>query len=297
MLNEVGEGAGDVLHFGFWGPARNATLLTFLMQFGPILIPMAVALWPRGLRSFAQLWPAITGATLAIAIMHLVTLTVDQSWVGFRAGNLFLVTAPALVAYGFVRLRTAGFERLAWSLAAIVVATGLPTTVIDAYNTQDVTNRHLWRDAERARGANVPFDPATEYRWTLIITPEEWEALAWIRSNTPADAVVQAEPVVRGRETWSLIPTFAERRMATGTALPLLARPIYDERNQIVKGIYAGSDPRLAWQQARALGIEYLYVDDTERTVYPQVSKFDSAPALFAPVFRNREAAVYALRP
>ena len=85
--------------------------------------------------------------------------------------------------------------------------------------------------------------------------------------------------------------------MATGTALPLLARPVYDERNQIVKGIYAGSDPRLAWQQAQALGIEYLYVDDTERTVYPQVSKFDSAPELFAPVFRNREAAVYSLRP
>ena len=243
MLNEVGEGAGDVLHFGFWGPARNATLLTFLMQFGPILIPMAVALWPRGPRSFASMWPAITGATLAIAIMHLVTLTVDQSWVGFRAGNLFLVTAPALVAYGFVRLRTAGFERLAWSLAAIVVATGLPTTVIDAYNTQDVTNRHLWRDAERARGANVPFDPATEYRWTLTITPEEWEALSWIRSNTAPDAIVQAEPVVRGRETWSLIPTFAERRMATGTALPLLARPIYDERNQRVKAIYASADP------------------------------------------------------
>jgi uncharacterized membrane protein len=85
--------------------------------------------------------------------------------------------------------------------------------------------------------------------------------------------------------------------MASGNALPLLARPAYAERNQLVKAIYAGANPRLAWQQARALGIDYLYVDDTERTAYPQVSKFDEAPDLFAPVFRNADAVVYALRP
>lgn len=296
-VNEVGEGAGDVLHLGFWGPARNATVLTFLIQFGPLLIPMAIALWPAGQRSFASMWPAIAGTTLAIVLMHFVTLTVDQFWVGFRAGNLFLVTAPALVAYGLVRLWTAGFIRLAWGVVAVVTIVGLPTTVIDAYNTQDVTNRHFWRDAERARGTTVPYDPATEYRWTLAVTPEEWQALAWIRSNTAPTAVVQAEPVVRGRETWSLIPTFAERRMASGNALALLARPLYEERNQKIKEIYASSDPQTAWQQARALGIEYLYVDAAERTAYPQVSRFDSAPELFAPVFRNAEATVYALRP
>ena len=296
-VNEVGEGAGDVLHFGFWGPARNATILTFLMQFGPLLIPMAIALWPAGQRSFAAMWPAIAGTTLAILLMHFVTLTVDQFWVGFRAGNLFLVTAPALVAYGFVRLGTAGLVRLAWGVAAVVVFAGLPTTLIDAYNTQDITNRHFWRDAERARGATVPYDPATEYRWTLAITPAEWEALAWIRTNTAPTAVVQAEPVVRGRETWSLIPTFAERRMASGNAIALLARPVYEERNRKIKEIYASSDPRTAWQEATALGIEYLYVDATERNVYPQVSRFDNAPELFAPVFRNAEATVYALRP
>jgi len=272
-------------------------VLTFLMQFGPILIPMALALWPSRTVSFTTLWPAITGVTLAMAVMHLVTLTVDQFWVGFRGGNVFLVMAPALVAAGFVRLWTASRRRLAWAIALVVVITGLPTTIIDAYNTQDVTNRHLWRDAERARGANVPYDPATEYRWTLVITREEWEALTWIRANTPLTAIVQAEPVVRGRETWSLIPTFAERRMASGNAIPLLERPAYEERNGQVRDVYASSDVRRAWREAKALGIEYLYVDDTERTRYPQVSKFDTAPDLFTPVFRNAEAVVYALRP
>jgi hypothetical protein len=296
-LNEVGEGTRDVVHFGFSGLARNAPLLTFLVQFGPLLVPMAFAFWRARWQDLATLWAGIAGMTLAVLLMHLVSLTVDAAWVGFRGGNLFFVMAPAVVASGFVRLTVTGRPRAAWALAALVVLVGLPTTVIDAYNTQDVTNRHLWRDAERARGANVPFDPAVEYRWTQVISPNEWDALVWIRSNTPAGAVVQAEPVVRGRDTWSLIPTFAERRMASGNALPLLARPAYAERNQLVKGIYAGANPRLAWQQARALGIDYLYVDDTERTAYPQVSKFDGAPDLFAPVFRNAEAVVYALRP
>ena len=239
----------------------------------------------------------MAGIALAVAIMHLLTLTVDQFWVGFRGGNLFFVMAPALVALGLVRLWTAGRPHLAWAVAGVVVLTGLPTTVIDAYNTQDVTNRHLWRDAERARGAVVPFDPTAEYRWTLLITREEWEALMWIRANTAENAVVQAEPIVRGRETWSLIPTFAERRMASGNPLALLARAIYSERNARVKAIYASLEPQAAWKEARDLGIDYLYVDDTERTVYPQVTRFDTRPELFVPVFRNSEAVVYALRP
>ena len=63
------------------------------------------------------------------------------------------------------------------------------------------------------------------------------------------------EPNVRGRETWTLIPTFAERRMATGTALALLPVPDYDERNEIVKEIYASDDAARAWHGARSLGI------------------------------------------
>ena len=48
---------------------------------------------------------------------------------------------------------------------------------------------------------------------------------------------------------------------------------------------------------ARRLGIDYLYVDKTERSAYPAVAKFDRYPVYFTPVFKNAEAAVYALRP
>ncbi len=142
-----------------------------------------------------------------------------------------------------------------------------------------------------------PFEPDAEFHWTLVLTRAECDALEWIRTSTPPQAIVQFEPTVRGRETWSLIPSFAERRMATGNALALLPTPAYAERNDRVRRIYASADARAAWQDARSLGIDYLYVDATERSAYPAVSKFDSSPEYFSPAFRNSEAVVYAVRP
>jgi hypothetical protein len=284
-FNAVGEGAGGVLHFGFWGPARNATLLNLALQLGPILLAMAVGLWPGRHEPVGRVWPAIAGAAVGLLVMHLVTLTVDQAWVGFRGGNLFLVSAPPLVAIGLARLWTSHARRLTIGLVAMIVIVGVPTTIIDAYNAQDVSNRDI------CCGDHVDF------HWTVVVTAAEQEALDWIRTHTPVNAVVQAEPTIRGRETWSLIPTFAERRMATGVAIPLLPVPAYAERNAIVKTIYESDDARAAWTAAEGLGISFLYVDRTERAAYPNVRKFDEHPEYFEPVFRNDEVRVYGLRP
>jgi hypothetical protein len=283
-FSELGQGAGvALLHFGFWGPARNATALNVALQFGPILVPMAIGLWPTAAVPFRVVWPALAGVILALLLMHLVTLTSDQAWVGFRGGHIFFVLAPAIVGRGLVALWQAGRKPMAIALVCFVLAAGAPTTIIDAYNIQDVGNRG--------------FAPRNEFHWTVLVTPDEQEALEWIRTRTPKNAVVQIEPTIRGRETWSLIPTFAQRRMATGMALALLPLPGYEERNETVKQIYASEDARLAWHEARSLGIDYLYVDATERAAYPAVAKFDHYPAYFTPVFRNAEAAVYALQP
>jgi hypothetical protein len=282
-FNQVGDGAGAALVFGLWGSARNATVLNLLLQLGPILIAIAIGLWPNGAEAFTPVWPAIAGVTLGLLLMHFVALTVNPAWVGFRGGQIFLVLAPAIVARGLTRLWAVERRPLALVVVAVVVIAGFPTSIIDVYNTQDVTNRGL--------------SPGAEFHWTVVITPLEHEALDWIRTNTPPHAVVQAEPIIRGRETWSLIPTFGERRMATGSPLALLPVPEYAERNERVKAIYASHDPRFAWQETKNLGIDYLYVDATERSAYPGVSKFDANPDLFALVFKNAEAAVYALRP
>lgn len=278
-VNQVGDGASGVLHFGYWGPGRNATILNLLIQFGPIVPLLAAGVW-RGSR--ARMATPLAGIVLGLLVMHLMTLTVDLYWVGFRGGNIVLVFAPALVALGLGALWPHA-RRLAIAGLAIALA-GIPTTAIDAFNIQDVENQDIC--------CNDHYD----FRWTVRLSPETQHALAWIREHTPLDAIVQHEPTIRGRETWSLIPTFAERRMATGVAIPLLPVPEYDRRNDIVRGIYAGRDVDAAWRSARSLGIDYLYVDARERDAYPAVEKFDRASSLFEPVFREGAAAVYHVR-
>src|SRR5262249_30276685 len=158
---------------------------------------------------------------------------------------------------------------------------GAPTTIIDAYNIQDVNNRG--------------FAPRNEFHWTVLVPPDAQAALDWIRTRTPQDAVVQIEPTVGGRETWTPILPLVEGRMASGNALALLHGPDYDRRNDLVKQIYATADAAQAWHQARSLGVDYLYVDATERSAYPAVAKFDASPGYFTPVFKNGDAAVYAV--
>src|SRR5439155_11461056 len=116
----------------------------------------------------STVWAAIAGVTLSIALMFFVRLSVDVFWVGFRAGNIFFVLAPALVARGFISLWSNGLRAAATATAVIVVILGTPTTIIDAYNAQDVTN--------------VAMSPGG-FRWTVALTPDEQEALTWIRTR------------------------------------------------------------------------------------------------------------------
>jgi hypothetical protein len=279
-LNQVAEGAGGALHFGLIGPARNAPLVTFLLSFGPILIPMAIGFWPSRSVPIDPLWPAIVGVAVSVFLMFFLTLTVDLFWVGFRTGQLFLILAPAIVARGFSLLWRARLPIVAAAIALLVFAVGFPTTAIDAYNAQDVTNLSM----------------GPGFHWTVTITPAEQEAFEWIKTHTFPDAIVQAEPIVRGRETWSLIPTFAERRMAAGQPIALLNIPEYVAGSEQVRQIYAGPDAEAAWQQAKRLRIDYLYVDTAERTAYPAVAKFDAHPERFDRVFRNADVSIYAIR-
>src|SRR5204863_1564766 len=126
------------------------------------------------------------------------------SWVGFRAGQMFLVAVPVLIASG---LAAAGAgRRIAVATGLLALLAGAPTTMIDAYNAQDITNF-----------SQSPIGP-----WTVTVTRDQSDGLEWLRTTTRPDAIVQMEPIVRARTTWSLIPSFAQRRMAAGRPISLL---------------------------------------------------------------------------
>ncbi|MQA30327.1 MAG: hypothetical protein GEU82_10885 [Luteitalea sp.] len=278
-LNRIAEGAGSTLHFGLADPASNTPISSFLLSFGPILPLVAAGLVPLDDVPFRRMVGAGAGLLISVLVMHLVVMKVDLFWIGFRTGHLFFVFAPAVVARGLIVLFRSS-ARVAWGAAVVVLLVGLPTTVIDAFNAQDVENDRM----------------GPGFHWTVKLTPPEQDGLRWIREHTPIDAVVQAEPIVRGRETWSLIPTWGQRRMAGGEPISLMHVSSYDTLSGEVNDIYQLPDPVAAWRLARQLGIDFLYVDATERGAYPNVKKFDHDPDHFAVAFRNAEVTIYAVK-
>jgi hypothetical protein len=271
--SRVVDGAGAVLAIGLTAVSENGPIITLLLSLGPIFIP---ALY--GLRSIADetLRPvtvACAGILLGLFLLYFVRIS-EGSWVGFRAGQILLISIPVLLARTFAAIG----PRAGAALAALILVAGLPTTLIDTWNAQDISNRR----------------PGPGFRWTLWVTPDQQQVFAWIRAHTPRDAVVQMEPMVRGREHWTLIPSFAGRRMAAGLPISLLPLPEYPAASEVVRALFQTTNADEASRIARRLRIDYLYVDRADTDAYPDgVGKFDTHPALFTKMFSSGDARVY----
>ena len=274
--SKVIDGAGSVLQFGFAGFSRNHPILTLMLSVGPLLIPALAGIWPARSQN-ARAWTmATSGLLIGLVMLYMVRIS-EASWVGFRAGQILMVCLPMLLAPVLARLN--GGRALL--LAGLIFVVGFPTTAIDTWNAQDIGNRR----------------PGPGFRWTVWTTPDQQQAFAWIKANTPATAIVQMEPVVRGREHWTLIPSFAGRRMAAGLPISLLPLPDYQERSDQVKAIFSTARADEASGIAHRLHIDYLYVDETDIAAYPEgTRKFDEHPAIFERVYANPTVRVYRVR-
>ena len=278
VSNDMVEGAAGVVLYGFGGYARNAPATTLLLSLGPLLVPALLVMWPPW-RLPRQAWPALAGTILGLAVFYLVRLSVEGSYIGFRAGQLLQLAVPGLAAVFFARLWQTRWRVAAAALAAILIAVGLPTTLIDTYNAQDIDNRRM----------------GPGFHWTIVLTPEEQEAYLWIRTQTPRDAIVQMDPVAHGRETWSQLPTFAWRRMAAAKPISLMNIPAYDERSRKAHEMYRSVNPEAAAALARELGVDYIFIGPAEEKANPseRLATFDKQPALFRKVFANAKTRIY----
>ena len=285
--NDMVEGAAGVMVYGLGGYAQNRPVATLMLSLGPLIVPALLALWPPPQLS-RRVWPAFAGTILGLVVFYLVRLSVDASYVGFRAGQLLQLMLPGLVAVFFGRLwhsdalRNHG-RKAAVLIAGALIAIGLPTTLIDSYNAQDIGNRRM----------------GPGFHWTVVLTPDEQDAYRWMRSQTPRDAIVQMDPIAHGRETWSQLPTFAERRMAAARPISLMNVPDYLERSRKAHRIYADRNPETASVLARELGVDFIYVGPAEQAGNPAASlaKFGTRKDLFEPVFANATTHIYAVRP
>jgi hypothetical protein len=284
VTNDMVEGAAGVVLYGLGGYARNRPIATLMMSLGPLLVPAILGLWPPW-RLPRQVWPAVAGVVLGLLVFYFVRLSVEGSYIGFRAGQLLQLVLPSLAAVFFARLWRSEprWRAAAATIAVMLIAIGLPTTLIDSYNAQDIGNRRM----------------GPGFRWTITITPDEQEAYRWMRRETPRTAIVQMDPIAHGRETWSQLPTFAERRMAAARPISLMNIPDYTERSRKAHRIYAERNAETAAQLARELGIDYIYIGPAEQQGNPAggLAKFAARTDLFEPVFENASTRIYAVRP
>ncbi len=281
LLNGTFEGAGSAVELGLSRAATRTPFTILGLALGPALVPALGGLGVIATRRFPESTrAALVGVVLSALLFFFVTLALEPIWVGWRAGHLFLISSPALIAAAFGLLHDRLGRVATVVLVAVLMLAGAPTTLIDIYNAQDTTNLNM----------------GPGFRWTVRLSPQEQEALRWVETRTPRSALVQMSLEPRGRETWSLIPSFARRRMAAGLPISLLRTPEYDALAARSDRIYETADADEAVALWRALKIDYLYVGRVEREAYPAgTAKFAAHPGHFGRVFSNDEVAVYVL--
>jgi hypothetical protein len=281
--NRILEGAGRAIQLGAGPLARSHPVISLALSLGPILAAAVAGLlvwrgWSRAVL------PGLAGVIVGLVGMYGMHVPLDQAYVGFRAGQVLLVTLPMLAARYFTLADLGGWRRHAVVVsAAVLFAIGLPTTLIDAFDAQDVDYRE--------------FGPGFYY--TLVVTPAEQQALQWMERATAPDAVVQADPIVRGRNSWTYIPSLGQRRMAAGLPISLLKQPIYQESSDRVHEMYVTPSAERACEIARSLGIGYVYIDNAERALIPAplLAKFSENSWCFRAAFRNSEVDIFAVLP
>ncbi len=79
---------------------------------------------------------------LGLLVFYFVRLSVEGSYIGFRAGQLLQLALPGLAALFFARLWRGGSRAIA-AAAAARSRIGLPTTLIDSFNAQDINNHEM----------------------------------------------------------------------------------------------------------------------------------------------------------
>jgi len=259
---------------GFW----RVTVLSF----GPVLALCVAALPALGQERRGV---AILGALTASCIVFYFLINVrdhQDVYVGWRVGHFMFMAAAVVIAILFERLRKAPprLQPIGWTAVAIIFLMGLPTTVIDVYNTQDITN----------------FSEAPAGPWTMRLTPDDLQVFDWLKHNTDATAIVQVDPVPRDPASWAYLPAFGERRMAAGLPISMIPLAKYEQASHAIRAIF-DEPPLQAYERAVRAGVNYIIVGPPERRVHEGVeARFASVEDLMPLVFRNATISIYQVR-
>jgi hypothetical protein len=280
-LKYVDDQQGEVVRLLVNPAAVYNVWIALFLSFGPFLLLALAATVLAIRRRETALWPIGVIVAVSFAFYFFVDVVDHQLvYVGWRAGHLLFMAFAVLAGYLLAETRRFGRgpQYTTRAVALVLALAALPTVVIDAYNTQDVSNR-----MEAAVG-----------RWTLVLEPDELAALAWIKRSTLPSAIVQVDPEPRDPGTWSYIPAFAERRMAGGLPISMVPLIKYQRVSRQIGEMFAAASADGIYDGAATHRIDYLFVGGPERAAHPQLETLlASRPDLFRPVFRQGQVSIY----
>ncbi len=253
-----------------------------LLSCGPILIVAAMAIpmlraERRGLSVLGAL------AVTSIVFYFFVNVRDHQDvYVGWRVGHFLFMAAAVVIGVLLEKIAASAsaMQPVQWAVLSVAFLAGLPTTIIDIYNTQDITNHNQ----------------APGFRWTLMLRPDELQAFDWIDKNTRADALFQVDPMARDSETWAYLPAFAQRRMAIGLPISMVPLAKYQQGSEAIRKMFDES-PLAAYERAVRARVNYVLIGPPEREAHPGVEeRFNSIPNQMPIAFKNGTISIYEVR-
>jgi hypothetical protein len=276
------DNSGSVVEFAVNRVALHDFWWVTFLSFGPVLIVGVMAIIatrsePHQLGIFGAL------AVVSIVCYFFINVRDHQDvYVGWRVGHFLFMAAAVLIGTLFNSLQhTHGnVRRVAFAALVIVFLAGLPTTAIDVYNTQDITNH-----SEMPAG-----------HWTLRLHPDDLQIFDWIRHNTDPKAIFQIDPLPRDPEHWAYLPAFAERRMAAGIPISMIPLAKYRQASEQIRLIY-DEQPLLAYERAFRAHVNYIIVGPQERAAHPGVEdRFNGLAQRLPLVFKNGTISIYEVK-
>ncbi len=138
---------------------------------------------------------------------------------------------------------------------------------------------------------------ALNARWAspMHIPDDEYRGLLFIRESLPRDAVVQRGPYIE----MNFIPGWAGRKTAVANVWQGVQCAVDVQRVkamcEAIDTAYRILEPASAHRIMRQNGVDYIFIGDYERSRYgaKALGKFQDNPALFKPVWKKGEVAVY----
>lgn len=274
----------SVVMVGLNAIATHRFWLVTAMSFGPALLVGIPGLVVAARCRLVSVLPFATMLPVAWWFYFFIDIRDHQNvYVGWRVGHLtFLALIPFMaVTFQWIGRHQGVGRHVAQAVVVVAVLLGLPTTAVDAFNTQDIR-------------LDVP-DPGLNH--AEFISAAEAQGLGWLRQHTAADAIVQVDTEARGEAMWAYIPAFAERRMAAGVPLSMVPLRKYLIGAQRIHWLYHVESATSAYQLANRYGIDYLVVGAPERRANPGVEqRWDAQPLRFVPVFHNDALSIYAVQ-